>query len=136
MMRRILTLCALVALVATAANAVPVRQVKCTKQTGGGSTGDSLTAAADTSTALILPADVSAWWVVAAADSQARYYTEVSADGTYWYRIDTDSTGGASQAEASADFGVLYSGMYVRMILDPVPAGTSPYGASWIFFKQ
>lgn len=135
-MKRILTLVALLALAAVSVTANPVRSTKFVKQVGGGSTGDSLTAAADTSTAMVLPKQVTAWWVVAAADSQARYYTEVSPDGTYWFRVDTDSTGGASQAEATADFGKLYAGMQVRVILDPVPAGSSPFGAAWLFWTD
>lgn len=135
-MKRILTLVALLALAAVTVVAAPVRNTKFVKQVGGGSTGDSLAAGEDTSSAMVLPKDVTAWWIVAAADSQVRYYTEVSPDGTYWFRIDTDSTGGASQAEATADFAKLYAGMQIRVILDPVPAGTSPFGAAWLFWTD
>jgi hypothetical protein len=108
---------------------------KSTKQTGGGSTGDSLTAGPDTSSAMTIPRDATTWWVIAAADSQCRYTVQVSEGGTYWYSVIIDSTGGAGQAEA-ATAQTAYQGLQLRIILDPVPAGTSPYGAAWLQYSK
>lgn len=113
--------------------------VKLPKQTGGGSTGDSLTAAADTSTGASgvgnkLPAGLKTLYVLAAADSQSIYTTQVSYEGTYWYTVDTDTVA-AGAAELTADLGPGYGGMYLRVILEPI-TGACPYGVAVVNYTE
>ena len=103
---------------------------KFTKQVGGGSTGDSLTAAPDTSAAILIGRNTTSWIVTAAADSTCRYTVQISPDKVRWYSVVIDSTAGASRAEATA--AQTYIGFFVRVILDPIPSGASPFGAAWV----
>jgi len=107
-----------------------VQTSKFTKQVGGGSTGDSLTAAPDTSQAIFVTREVDSWLVTVAADSTTRYWVQISPDKARWYSVVIDSTAGASRAKATA--AQTYIGFYVRTILDPIPSGASPFGAAWI----
>lgn len=116
--------------VAIAVGADKVSQRKVSKATGG-STGDSMIVAADTSVAFNLGENLNAWWVVAACDSQASYATEISPDGTHWYQVDIDTVASGS-LESSADLGKQYGGMRVRLILDNLTAAGAPFGNVWI----
>lgn len=112
--------------------AANIELTKVTKQTGGGSTGDSLTAGADTSSAVQIPRSTTALRVFAAADSQSIYITQIAIPGSsYWFTIDTDTVA-AGAAEATADFGSAYAGMSIRVIMDPIPAAASEFGAAWV----
>ena len=104
---------------------------KFTKQTGGGSTGDSLTSTADTSAAIFINRDVTSLRVIAAFDTAATYTTQISPDATYWFTVDFDSVA-AGGAEATADFGDAYNKFYVRSILSTIPDEASPFGAAWL----
>lgn len=101
---------------------------KMTKQVGGGSTGDSLTAAPDTSAAVLITRDVTSWFVAAAADTATRYTVQVSPDGTRWFTLIADSTL-SRQAEYTA--AQTLTNFYVRVILDTI-AGACSFGSAWI----
>lgn len=99
------------------------------KQTGG-STGDSLIVAPDTSAVGVISKEAKSWWVTVAADSLASYKIQVSPNQTYWYTVDFDSCP-KGEAELSANLGAgvgYYAGMYFRLILDNLTAAGAPYG--------
>jgi len=129
MRRSILSLLGLVAILVFCIAAKPT-PTKCTKQVGG-STGDSVAAAADTSTWILVNQDVEGLWVIAASDSQTIYTTQVSPDTTHWFTVDVDTVA-AGEAEATADFGQTYADFAVRVIQDMVPAGGADFGNAWI----
>ena len=101
------------------------------KQTGGGSTGDSLTNLPDTSDAYKIQRGTSSWYVTCAADSQCRYTIQTSHGGTYWHTLQAiDSTSAAGAAKTTSAFNI--ADIWMRVILDPVPDASSPFGASYI----
>lgn len=135
MRRTWLVVLALFVLFVGASIAAEVSRTKITKQTGG-STGDSVTAAADTSSLLFLDKRTSGCWVVAASDSNTIYTTQVSPNGgTNWFTVDVDTVA-AGAAEATADFGTLYAGMSIRVITDMIPAGGADYGTAWVYVQK
>ena len=90
-MKAKLILTAFAVLLAATAAMGAQQLTKTAKQVGGGSTGDSLTAAADTSDAVQIPRSCTALRVFAAADSQSIYTTQIAIPGSsYWFTIDTD----------------------------------------------
>jgi hypothetical protein len=102
---------------------------KMVRQTGG-STGDSCTAAADTSDTILLKTNLTGVQVVVACDSLTIYTTQVSADGgTHWHTIDVDTVAIGS-IEATADFGTAYNGMQIRVIQDA--AFAADYGRAYL----
>ena len=129
--RAVLSLIAIL-IVALCANATQFVGEKFTKQVGGGSTGDSLTATPDTSDSVLLKnlfADE--WFVWVMADSQTIYTTQVSADSSNWYTIDRDTvTAGEAENSVYFDTGLIDT-LFVRVIMDPIP-GACPYGAAFV----
>lgn len=127
-----LTMLVVIAFASVAMSARTYSQ-KATKQVGG-STGDSVTAAADTSGAMSINAEATSWWVFCANDSNAAYTVQVSENRTYWYTIDLDTVS-TGTAEATAAF-TQYQGQFVRVIQDMIPAGGAAYGAAWLQYTK
>ena len=133
-MRKILAVLALVAFTATSVLAASTSTTKLTKQNGG-STGDSSTVAADTTTAIQLPKDYTGLFVIAANDSATSYRTQVSYDNSSWFTVDFDTCAIAS-AEATADLSSIYGKFYVRVITGNLSAAGAAYGASWLVVSK
>jgi len=105
----------------------------------GGSTGDSMIVAADTSAIENIPKDAINWYVASAVDSLASIKVIVSPDGgTRWFAIDIDTTASGA-AEATANFGGgvgTYAGWQIRIIMDNLTAAGAPFGRAYIFWNK
>lgn len=131
----------LVVVLALLSGAIRTEYASPTKQVGG-STGDSLGVAPDTSAVVQLRTDLESWWVAVAADSMSMYRTQVSPDGSRWFTVDTDTVP-AGQAEATVDSGGeplfvsgAFGGWYIRVIVDNLTAAGAPYGRASIFYTR
>ena len=136
-MRAFLALAAILVLASSAFGATS-QTTKFTKQVGG-STGDSLIVAADTSTAIRLPSVYTGLAVFAASDSNMSNTVQISPDNSSWFIVSFDSTvstATSKKARATADLGTLYGGMWMRTITDNLTAAGAPYGASWIIITK
>lgn len=104
---------------------------KVTKQLGG-STGDSLQAAPDTSVAMPLKSGITSLYVIVAADSLTIYTTQISPNNSFWYTVDIDTVA-IGAIESTVDFGSVYAGMSIRVIQDQITTGTwASYGAAYV----
>ncbi len=124
----LLALCVMAVAVIAAKRDVQLTEV--TKSTGG-STGDSVTAAADTSTWVRLKDGYDEFRVVCMGDSAMRYTVQVSPDTTHWYTVLAESIS-AGEVELSSDLGDAYNGFAVRIIQDMIPAGGADFGRTTI----
>ncbi len=104
---------------------------KLTKQLGG-STGDSVQAAPDTSSVMVLKEGILSLYVIVAADSLSIYTTQISPNNTFWFTVDIDTVA-IGAIEATADLGSIYGGMALRVIQDQITTGTwSSFGAAYV----
>lgn len=97
---------------------------------------DSLSATADTSSAITLRGDAAALRVVAWSDSVMIYKTQVRPPGgTTWVTVDVDTTA-AAVVENTGDLTAAYAGWDVRVILDGLWATGKKNGQAYISWSK
>lgn len=128
-MKRILALAAMVAFIAAQAFAVSVTTKLAQDNLDD---ADSLSATADTSDVSVLRDDVTAFRVLAWADSAMIYKTQVlPPGGSTWLTVDTDTTAVAIP-ENTGDLTSIYAGWSVRVILDGLWSTGKKIGQAYI----